>query len=45
MCLTPLYFLPYIAAIYYGILAYQGQYCEIPILTDFMVDQGWLERP
>jgi uncharacterized membrane protein len=44
-CLWILFLLPLIPAVYYGILAYQGQYCEIPVLTDFMVNQGWLERP
>ena len=24
-------------------LAYQGQYFEIPIITDFLRNQGWIE--
>ena len=39
-----LFLLPVVPAIYYAYLAYQGQYFEIPILTDFMVQQGWLEK-
>ncbi|MBU1747850.1 MAG: DUF4870 domain-containing protein [Chloroflexi bacterium] len=31
--------------IYYAYLAYQGQYFEIPVITDFIVNQGWVERP
>lgn len=38
-------FLPVLAMFYYAYLAYQGDYFEIPYLTDFMVQQGWLERP
>lgn len=32
----------FIAAIYWGIQAYQGQYVTIPVLTDFLRKQGWL---
>jgi uncharacterized membrane protein len=28
--------------IYWAIKAYQGEYFEIPILTDFLKKQGWL---
>ena len=28
---------------YGGYLAYQGEYFEIPVLTDFMKTQGWVE--
>ena len=28
--------------IYWAIKAYQGEYLEIPILTDFLKKQGWL---
>ena len=40
-----LFILPLIPAIYYGIQAYNGKYFDIPMLTDFMVKQGWLQRP
>lgn len=36
---------PVLAMFYYAYLAYQGDYFEIPYVTDFMVKQGWLERP
>lgn len=42
LCLIPIYFVPWIIAIYYGIRAYQGEYVEIPALTNFMTQQGWL---
>jgi uncharacterized membrane protein len=45
LCLLPLYVLPWLAALYYGIKAYQGEYAVIPVVTDFMVQQGWLQRP
>lgn len=44
-CLIPLMVVPYVPMVYYGIRAYQGEYTEIPVLTEFMVQQGWLERP
>ncbi len=40
-----LFFLPIIPAIIYTVQAYQGQYIVIPWLTNFMVQQGWLQRP
>lgn len=30
---------------YYAYLAYQGKYFEIPVLTDFVVGQGWVQKP
>ncbi len=30
-----------IAQIYYGIQAYQGKLVNIPVLTDFIKNQGW----
>ena len=30
---------------YYAYLAYQGKYFEIPVLTDFIVKQGWVQKP
>lgn len=41
-CLLPIYLVPWAVSIYYGIRAYQGQYVEIPYLTSFMTQQGWL---
>ena len=36
---------PVLAMFYYAYLAYQGDYFDIPYLTDLMVQQGWLEKP
>jgi len=36
--------LPVVPAIYCAYRAYQGEVFDIPVLTDFMVQQGWLER-
>ena len=44
LCLLPLYVLPWFAALYYGIKAYQGDYAEVPVVTAFMVQQGWIEK-
>lgn len=33
----------WVAQIYYGIQAYQGKYFEIPYLSQFMRQQGWLK--
>jgi len=38
-------FLPLLALLYYAYMAYQGDYFDIPYLTDFMAQQGWLEKP
>ena len=43
-CLWIIFFLPFIPAIYYAYLAYQGRYFEIPIITQMMRQQGWLAR-
>jgi len=45
LCLWIIFFIPLIPAIYYAIIAYQGSYFEIPIVTQFMVQQGWLQIP
>lgn len=39
-----LWIVPLVPAIYYAIQAYQGKVFDIPVLTDFMVQQGWLQR-
>jgi uncharacterized protein len=31
-----------IASIYWGIKAYQGEWVKIPVLTDFVKNQGWV---
>ena len=41
-----LLFVVYVPQIYYGIIAYsQPKYFEIPVLTNFMVQQKWLTKP
>ena len=37
-----LWVLPWAYGIYVGILAYQGQWVFIPVLTEFGRNQGWL---
>ena len=44
-CTVVLLVLPLAASAYCAYLAYMGQYFEIPVLTDFLAEQGWLERP
>ncbi|HXF68652.1 MAG TPA: DUF4870 domain-containing protein [Thermoflexus sp.] len=42
-CITPLLGLAaFVLFIYYGIQAYQGNYFEIPTVTAFARQQGWL---
>ena len=44
LCLWVLFFLPLIPNIYYTYLAYaKPAYFEIPVLTKFMTQQGWLK--
>lgn len=33
--------LGWFVAIYWGIKAYQGEYVNIPVITDFVKNQGW----
>jgi len=41
---TVLPVLPLVPMVYYAYEAYQGKVFDIPYLTDFMVQQGWLQR-
>ncbi len=34
-------FLIWVVMVYWGIQAYQGQWVKIPVLTDFVMNQGW----
>ncbi|NLS80209.1 MAG: DUF4870 domain-containing protein [Chloroflexi bacterium] len=38
----PIFLLPAVAFIYYAYLAYQGEYVQVPYMTQFLRDQGWL---
>ena len=43
LCLTPILFLMLIVAmVYYGVQAYQGRRFAIPVVTNFLVNQGWM---
>ena len=42
-CFTGLALLVY--AIYLGIQSYQGNWITVPVVTDFCVNQGWIEKP
>jgi uncharacterized membrane protein len=45
-CLLWLIFLvPVVPALYYAYRAYQGMYFKIPFLTDFLVQNKWLDMP
>ncbi len=37
-----IWFLGIIVTIYWGIKAYQGEWVKIPVLTDFVKNQGWV---
>lgn len=41
MCL---WVLPWAYGVYIGILAYQGQWMEVPGLTNFAKNQGWINK-
>jgi len=40
-----LFLLPVVPAFYYAYQAYQGVYFRIPFVTDFLVQNKWLEAP
>lgn len=43
LCLWVIFFVPLIPFVYYAIIAYtRPAYFEIPVLTKFMTQQGWL---
>ena len=42
-CFTGLALLVYV--IYLAIQSYQGSWVTIPVVTDFCVNQGWIEKP
>ena len=35
-------FIVWVALVYWGIQAYQGQWVKIPVVTDFVKNQGWV---
>ena len=43
-CVWVLLLIPLCATVYCAVLAYEGKYFEIPILTNVMVSEGWLEQ-
>lgn len=42
-CFTGLALLVYV--IYLAIQSYQGNWVTVPVVTDFCVSQGWIEKP
>jgi uncharacterized membrane protein len=40
-----LFLLPVVPAFYYAYQAYQGAYVRIPMVTDFLIQNKWLEAP
>ncbi len=40
-----LFLLPVVPALYYAYQAYQGLYFDIPVVTEFLIQNKWLERP
>jgi len=42
-CFTGLALLVYV--IYLAIQSYQGNWITVPVVTDFCVNQGWIEKP
>lgn len=42
-CFTGLALLVYV--IYLAIQAYQGKWVKVPVVTDFCVNQGWIDQP
>ena len=45
LCLWIIFFLPFIPFVYYAIIAYaRPAYFEIPVVTKFMMQQGWLTK-
>jgi uncharacterized membrane protein len=35
----------WLGALYMAYLAYQGKYFQIPVITDFLASQKWIEKP
>ncbi len=42
VCLWIIFLLPVVPVILYGIKAYQGEWVVIPVVTDFIKEQGWV---
>jgi uncharacterized membrane protein len=42
ICLWVIFFLPHLAALYYAFQAYSGKTTEIPALSEFARQQGWV---
>ena len=42
ICIGPLF---WIYAIFLGIKAYKGEWVEVPVITDFVKNQGWASTP
>lgn len=42
ICLWPLFFVPHVLGLYYALQAYNGKRVELPLLSEFGRNQGWL---
>jgi uncharacterized membrane protein len=40
-----IYFIPLALGLYFAYQAYQGKYFKIPVLTDFLIGQKWIDWP
>lgn len=44
-CIGVLLLIPFGVTIYYTVMAYRAQYFKIPVLTNIMIGEGWLNQP
>lgn len=42
ICLWPLFFVPHVLGLYYALQAYNGKRVQLPLLSEFGRNQGWL---
>lgn len=42
ICLWPIFFVPHALGLYYAFQAYSGKRLDLPFLTKFAEDQGWM---
>lgn len=41
LCLSPLMFVAWLVALYWAYKAYQGEMVNIPVISDYVRNQGW----
>jgi uncharacterized membrane protein len=42
ICIGPIF---WIYSIFLGVKAYKGEWVEVPVITDFVKNQGWASTP